>query len=126
MSYGQLVADAQLVKCIRRVLEGIQVDDEYLAIDVIKQVGPRGHFLDQDHTIRHMRELLRTDLCDRTNSRETWEKSGAKGLITKAEERAREILETHKAKPLPENIAARVNSIVEEAEKELAVPRKDK
>jgi trimethylamine--corrinoid protein Co-methyltransferase len=119
-NYGSLVADAELVKNIRHVLKGIEVNEEYLAIDVIKEVGPRGHYLAHQHTYDHMRELSRSKLFDRTNARETWEKSGSKDLITRAEEKAREILESHKTEPLPEKVAANIAAIVEAAEKELA------
>lgn len=120
------MADAELIKNIRRVLKGIEVNEEYLAIDVIKEVGPRGHFLAHQHTFDHMRELSRSKLLDRTNARETWEKAGAKDLITRSEERAREILETHKTEPLPDKVAVNIEAIVEAAEKELAPVSKKK
>ena len=39
-----------------RMMDGIRVDREHLALDAIKRVGPGGHFLDKPHTARHFRD----------------------------------------------------------------------
>ena len=50
-SYAQLVIDNDIFKMIRKVMQGMHVDDENLAVDIIKSVGPGGDFLMQDHTM---------------------------------------------------------------------------
>jgi trimethylamine--corrinoid protein Co-methyltransferase len=50
---------------ILRVVRGIRVDDESLAVDVIKNVGPRGQFFSQKHTLKHFeREIYLPTLFD--------------------------------------------------------------
>lgn len=120
MSFGQLVMDSEFIAMTRKVLERIPVNDETLAVDVIKSVGARGHFLAEEHTVKHMRKLSETKLMDR-RMRQFWEERGAKDLATKCDERAREILETHKPTPLPDNVHKTLLSIIKEREKELGL-----
>ena len=56
-SYAQLVIDNDIFKMVRKVLQGIVVDDENLALEVIKAVGPGGDHLMQEHTMKYMRSL---------------------------------------------------------------------
>ena len=69
---AQLVIDNEIIGMAMRAVEGIQVNDETLAFDLIKKVGPGGHFVSARHTRRHMRsELYRPQLSDRGN-RDKW------------------------------------------------------
>jgi trimethylamine--corrinoid protein Co-methyltransferase len=121
MSLAQLVIDNDFAAMIRRVLKGIPVTDSSLAVDVIKRVGPRGNFIMEEHTIKYMRsEQSQPQLIDRT-MRESWEVNGSKDLSQKAEEKAKEILETHKPTPLPQGVAEKLALIREDAEKELGI-----
>ena len=55
VSYEKLVVDNEILGMCRRVLRGIEVNDETLATDLIIQKGPGGDFLTEEHTVRHMR-----------------------------------------------------------------------
>ena len=119
MSYGQLLIDAEIVRMIRRVMQGIAVNDETLAAEVIKAVGPAGTYLSQKHTMRHMKkESSQVKLIDR-RSLEAWEKLGGKDMAAVADEEARKILENHKPIPLCDEAAKEIRSIIKEALEEL-------
>jgi len=119
-SYAQLVIDNDIFKMIRKVMQGMRVDDENLAVDIIKSVGPGGDFLMQDHTMKYMRTLPSVpNLIDRGN-RENWLASGEKGLAEKAAEKAAEILANHKPVPLSDETKSALRSVVEESDAEMA------
>ncbi len=120
IDFGQLVMDNEFAKMIKRVVKGIPVNDETLAVDVIHEVGVGKDFLSHEHTFKHMREQSQPELIDRT-MREDWEAAGEKDLYQRSLEKARHILETHKPDPLPENVLKDIRAIVEEAEAELGV-----
>jgi len=123
MSYGQLLVDAEIVRMIRRIMQGIAVNQSTLALDVITSVGPGGTYLGQRHTIQYMRkESSQTKLIDRTMY-DHWVKAGKKDMAKRAEEEALRILETHKPMPLPEAAAKEIRSIIEEAEEEIGIRR---
>jgi len=92
-SYDKLVIDNEIIGMIMRAVEGITVDEESLAFEVLKKAGPGGHFVSNRHTRKFMRtEQYQPQLSDR-NNREIWEEEGAKSLRVRASEKAREILE---------------------------------
>ena len=56
VDYGQFVIDNEIIGMAMKMLRGIDVDEEHLAVDEIRMVGPGGNFLSLDHTIQHFRE----------------------------------------------------------------------
>ena len=120
IDYGQLVMDNEFAKMIKLLLRGIPVNDETLAVDVIREVGVGKDFLSHDHTYKHMRSQSQPELIDR-RMREDWEAAGSSDIYQRAMEEARHILETHKPDPLADNVSAEMRSIVEAAEEELGV-----
>jgi len=114
--FGQLVMDNEIARMIKHVVGGVRVDDESLAVDDIARVGAFGDFLSLDATLKHMRELSQPTLLDR-RVREDWEARGASDLYQRSLAKAREILETHQPKPLPDEVAARIHAIVEETDR---------
>lgn len=123
IDYGQLVLDNEFAKMIKFLLNGIPVNDETLAVDVIREVGIGKDFLSHDHTYNHMQSQSQPVLIDR-NMREDWEASGSTDIHRRALDKAKHILETHKPDPLPDDVLATLRSIVEEAEEGLGVKSK--
>lgn len=120
MSYEQLLMDQEFVRMVRRVLQGIAVNRDTLALDVIKAVGPAGNYLAQKHTRQYMRSELSTTKLINRRMRDHWESRGAKDMAAAAREEAIKILETYKPAPLPEDVKKRIRAIVEEGEAEAA------
>ena len=121
MSYEQLLVDAEIVRMIRRIMQGIAVDHSTLALDVITSVGPGGTFLGQRHTMQYMRkESSQAKLIDR-RMYEHWEREGKKDMAERAREEALKILENYKPIPLPEGAAREIRAVIEEAEYEIGI-----
>ena len=81
-------------------MEGIHVSDETIAADVIATVGVGGHYLSDDHTVRHFRrEFYRSRLLNREGLA-GWAQSGKKKLIDRLRESVSEILATYRPTPL--------------------------
>ena len=123
-SYAQLVIDNDIFKMIRKMMQGVLVDDENLAVDIIKSVGPGGDFLMQEHTMKYMRTLPSAPNLIERNNRENWLASGGKGLAERAAERAAEILANHTPEPLSDDAKSALKKIVEESEAEMEEMKK--
>ena len=95
----QLVMDTEIFSWNAFIVAGIQVDDETIALDAIKQVGIGGNYLGQRHTRRHMKEVWRPRLLDRTMW-DAWVASGREGAYEKATALAERLLAEHNAVPL--------------------------
>jgi len=114
----QLVIDNEIARMVRIAIKGIEVNDETIALEAIKQVGPGGNFLSAEHTLKHMKEQSHSKLIDR-KMRESWESSGSKDMVERAHEELLSILKNHKPEPLPAETLSSLRSIVENAEGEL-------
>ncbi|MDD4752703.1 MAG: trimethylamine methyltransferase family protein [Desulfitobacteriaceae bacterium] len=121
--YAKLVLDAEAIKGIRRITQGIDLSDEQLALDVIHEVGPGGEFLTHMHTFNHMKKQSQPKLFDRRN-RDGWVAAGQKDAAERAYEEAAYILKNHKPKPLPPGAADKMRSIIEDYEEELGIVKR--
>jgi len=92
-SPAQAVIDDEIIAYVKRYLQGVSVNEEALALELIKQVGISGSFLEQPHTADHFRtELFMPKLLFR-QPREEWESQGSKDLANRAEERAQALMQ---------------------------------
>jgi trimethylamine--corrinoid protein Co-methyltransferase len=103
-SYDKLVIDNEILGMVMRAVEGIRVDEETLAFDVMKKAGPGGQFVTARHTRKHMRAEQYMPQLSNRDDRETWEAQGASDTRTRAAEKAREILSRPLESVLPEEI----------------------
>jgi trimethylamine--corrinoid protein Co-methyltransferase len=93
-SMEMMVASDEIIDMVKRILRGIPVSDETMALDVMEAVGPGGHYLEQDHTYRRFKtEIWRPKLLDRLNW-ENWTQAGSKRYSERVHDRVIEILET--------------------------------
>ncbi len=102
----QLVIDNDILDWCARYLQGIGVDDETLALELIHEVGPGGSFINRTHTLEHFRKELLLGGLLREKQAGNWRE--------KARSRVQELLRTHWPQALPE-----------ETRKELAGLRSD-
>jgi trimethylamine--corrinoid protein Co-methyltransferase len=113
----QTVMDDELIGMARLIQGGIEVSEETLAVDVIDKVGPGGHYLYEDHTMKWFRHHWRPTLMDRA-SYEDWEAAGRKTMRDRIIEKTRDLIENYEgpSKRVPESAKREVAKILEEAE----------
>ena len=114
-SYEQLVSMNEVAALVKRFMRGIELSDETIALDVIGQVGPGGHFLEHPHTYKHFRGNWAPELFDRA-ARDDWELEGKMTLADKANAKARNILENYQVEPLSDSVAKALDAVIQKAE----------
>lgn len=115
-SFGQLVIDDEIAAMVKRIVNGVCLDDELMGVDLIKKVGIGNNFLTQRHTLNNIEtEQVQATIIDR-RMRGAWEKRGSKSLIQSANEKAAALLNTHQPKPLSEELVQELKRIVRSAE----------
>ena len=113
----QAILDDDLAGMIGRFLEGVKVDDETLAVDLIEEVGPiPGHFLNKEHTRKWWKsEQFMPKAADRLTYPE-WMNTGKKSCPDYAKEMMEEILATHRVSiPLTPSQEEDIERILNEA-----------
>ncbi len=120
-----VVMSDEIIGMVKRFLSGVRVNEETLALDVIKEVGPGGNFLAHDLTVRNLRkELWFPRLMDRTRY-SAWQAAGSKTLGDRVRERVARILATHTVPPLPQEVEHAIEKMLANADGEAAAAQTD-
>jgi trimethylamine:corrinoid methyltransferase-like protein len=114
-SYAEMMMDCEIFSIIQKMMQGIVVDEETLALETIANVGPGGHYLAQKHTRRHMRELFMPEFMDRRPYSQWEEKMD--NARDWAVNKARKILNEHQPEPLDPKISEEMSKIIKSVEK---------
>jgi trimethylamine--corrinoid protein Co-methyltransferase len=92
VSHEQFIIDNEIISMAVRAVRGIEVNEDTLAYDVIKEYGMTGNYLFSEHTVEYMRsEFVIPTLADR-NQRQIWEELGMEDIREKARKKATEIV----------------------------------
>jgi trimethylamine--corrinoid protein Co-methyltransferase len=95
ISYEKLVMDNEILGMCERVLRGIEVNADTLAVDLIERVGPGGDFLGQEHTVMHMLdEFYEPNLADRSHYEE-WVSAGRGDMKMRTRKKLEALMKSH-------------------------------
>jgi len=119
LSYQQVIMDCEIYSIVKKTVEGIEVNDETLAVSVIQKVGPGGNYLAERHTLRHLGDLWQATVVDRTAYNE-WEAAERAGAYEKATEMARDILTNHQPEPLEEGLIEEMDRLIRSVQEEVS------
>ncbi|MGQ9683093.1 MAG: trimethylamine methyltransferase family protein [Anaerolineae bacterium] len=117
LSLEQMVLDDASLQAINWIQQGIVVDQDTLAVDLVKQVGIGGTFMDQEHTVQHLRrEYWDSPLFTRLSWTD-WERRGSDTPLQRAHREVERILaEGYPPQPLLDpSVGAQLEDIVQEA-----------
>lgn len=116
-SLEQLVMGDEIVGMVRRFMRGIEINDETLALDVVNQVGPGGHFMAEKHTVKHFKtETWFPTLMNRMRY-DVWKKeAGGSTMGDRIRAKLRYILENHEVPALPGAVLGEIDGVIARAE----------
>ena len=109
ISYEQYVMDDEIIGIACKILNGIEVDEEHMAYDAIKEVGPGGNYLMSDHTLRFIRnEYFQSNGVSDKKGRQEWELDGSSDARERAKKIAKNILAAPEQPKIPQDIATQI------------------
>ncbi len=111
-SHEQLIMDEEISAMSKRIAEGILVNKETIACDLIKEIGPRGDYLTTEHTMEwlHSNEYLLPRVSVR-GPRASWETAGSKDAYLISRDKVRQY-KNETGCPLPADRAAILAEII--------------
>ena len=109
----QVILDHEICRYAYDLLHGFEFDEADMALDVIRDVGPRSHFLAQKHTRKHIRDFRLSKLM-----RQKGPDGSQRDPREVALEEFKRLNETHHPKPLPQEVLAELDRILAAAERE--------
>jgi trimethylamine--corrinoid protein Co-methyltransferase len=116
-SLDQVVFSDEMISKCARMMAGIRIDEETLAVDVTHDVGPGGQFLNHKHTVKNFRSNWSPQLEDRLNYG-NWVKQGSLAMRDRVNAKVRDLLENHVPEPLPGDVEARLCGLIDAAERD--------
>lgn len=119
-SYEMIVICDEIIGFVRRLLGGIELTPETLALDVINEVGPGGDYLSTNHTLRHFKECWYPSIIDRS-SYQSWTAAGQPTAIERARQAARGAIANHTPEPLPQATIETLHALVAAADERAGI-----
>lgn len=114
----QLVIDCEMAKVIERMAQGVEVNDDTLALDVIQRVGIGKDYLGQRHTMDHfLTEHFIPVVTDRS-SYDTWRAKGSKTILDRAGDEVRRIFREHTVEPLGSEVGETATRLIKKRSKQ--------
>lgn len=117
ISMEQLVMDNEMCRIVKRFSKGIEVSEDTIAFDTIANVGPRGTYIMEDHTIEYLRSGEHVELSISNGANyDVWKSKGQKTIVQRAGDKVKEILEKGSKCPLDQEIKQKLADIIKKYE----------
>ncbi|MEJ6781617.1 trimethylamine methyltransferase family protein [Aminobacter sp. Piv2-1] len=104
MSYEKFVMDADFCGALHTYLDGVKIDDNQLALDAFREVGPGNHFFGCAHTMQNYETAFWDSAIADNEPFEKWEAAGSVDAATRANRRWKTMLAEYEAPPLDPGI----------------------
>ncbi len=113
-SFEMIVLTDELIAMTDHIMKGIEVSENTVMVEELDTVGPGGHFLHTDQTLKRFRDFWFPGLLDR-KIRQEWLEDGATTLGQRLNARVKEIIKEHQPKPLEPGKQQQVREILAQA-----------
>lgn len=111
-SLVKMVLDTELIESAKRYLTPVRMDEEFLALNVINEVGPGNHFIEHPHTLEHYRDDFLTESLFRSPDYEKWSATGRRDVVHLAHARALRLLDDYRKPPMDQGLEEELEAFV--------------
>ena len=118
-SYAKMVMDADQLSQLLGIVRGLRIDDDTLALDAIRDVGPSGHFFGHGHTIEHYESAFYRPMTAETGTWDQWVEEGRRDVEARAAAVAASLIESFEPPSLDEGVAEGLDEFVARRRREL-------
>ena len=106
-----IMATSEIIEMQEAMLGGVVVNDETMALDSIREVGPMGEYVTNAYTLKHFKDVWYPKLLFRGGDK-TWKASEQLTFEQRVTEKTRNLITKHEAKPVPEEIKRQIEEVV--------------
>jgi trimethylamine--corrinoid protein Co-methyltransferase len=112
-SYEKFVLDDEICGMCKRIKCGERADEDRLAFDLIRQVGPGGEYLTQAHTFDYFRREIYGAILEEKDTFANWSKKGSQSIDQRANRKWKEMLAAYQEPQLPPDIDKALRGYIE-------------
>uniref|UniRef100_UPI003D11C64D trimethylamine methyltransferase family protein n=1 Tax=Roseibium sp. TaxID=1936156 RepID=UPI003D11C64D len=120
--FEKFITDIDLLQKIAEYLTPLDVSEEALAVDAIREVGPAGHFFGTEHTQARYKDAFYAPIVSDWRNYETWAEAGSPTAYDKANMLYKKALEAYEPPALDPAIDEEITAFVEKRKAEGGVP----
>ena len=121
-SFEKMIIDVDLLQMVAEFLRPLDVNDDTLALDAVREVGPGGHFFGCAHTQARYDSAFYPPIVSDWRNFETWQEAGAETATQRANGIYRQALDEYEAPPLDPAVREELDAFVERRIAEGGVP----
>ncbi len=118
-SFEKMIVDCEMLQMLSHVLEPLEINQETLALDDIKAVGPGGHYLGSNLTMQRYGTAFYEPILTNWETYEDWQKAGATDLVTRAHSIVEQMLEEYEEPVLETSRREELDAYVERRREEI-------
>ena len=118
-SFEKFIIDVDTLQMMAEVLTPIEVTDEAIGIEAMRDVGPGGHFFGTQHTLERYETAFYEPIVSDWRNFESWEAAGAPDAQRRANTICKKVLETYQPPDLDVAIADRLSDFVARRKREI-------
>ena len=112
-SYEKTILDIDLLQMVAEFMTPLDLSDDALAIEAIRDVGPGGHFFGTPHTQARYRNAFYSPILSDWRNFETWQEAGSPTAVEKANRVWKERLAAYEAPPMDPAIREELDAFVD-------------
>jgi trimethylamine--corrinoid protein Co-methyltransferase len=112
-SYEKTMLDIDLLQMIAEFLTPLDLSEDALGVDAIRDVGPGGHFFGAPHTQARYKSAFYAPIISDWRNYETWAEAGSPTAIQRANRLWKERLAAYEEPPLDPAIREELNAFVD-------------
>jgi len=90
--FAKAVVDDEIALMMKRIKRGMEFSEANLALDLIREIGPAGMFMDHQHTLERMKSAAYLPYVADREARQQWLEKGALDSQAHAMRRVKDIL----------------------------------
>ena len=121
-SYEKTILDIDLLQMVAEFLTPLDLSEDALAVDAIRDVGPGGHFFGTPHTQSRYKTAFYSPILSDWRNFETWAEAGSPTAIERANRIWKERLATYEEPPMDPAIREELDAFVEKRVAEGGAP----
>ena len=121
-SFEKFVLDCDLIQMVKSFLQPIEINDDALGVEAIREVGPGGHFFGAQHTLARFSDAFYSPMVSNWSNNQQWDAAGRPDAITRANALYKQALNEYAQPAMDESVRDALNDFVERRLREGGVP----
>ena len=111
-SFEKFVLDAEMLQMMAEFLRPLDVSEDAIGLEAIREVGPGGHFFGAAHTLERYETAFYSPILSDWRNLETWEETGSETATQRANRLFKAVLADYSPPPLDPAVKEALDAFV--------------